>query len=170
MLMTIDICLNNIEKFNTNISHQWLYGKWHLQSIFIDALWQTQFISIWFWYPLFTGDQPSLWPVRGGVLLELWGWLPKYLPGSRWGGGAGSQDLWLGHTGWYHRQLQWSTPVVSTRFIKYRKGKVYGANMGPPGADRTRVAPMLAPWTLLSRYKDMAVTLPDSKDHRIDID
>ena len=32
--------------------------------------------------------------------------------------------------------------------------KIYGANMGPkwgpPGADRTQVGPMLAPWTLLS--------------------
>ena len=28
--------------------------------------------------------------------------------------------------------------------------KVYGANMGPSGADRTQVGPMLTPWTLLS--------------------
>ena len=28
--------------------------------------------------------------------------------------------------------------------------KVHGANMGPSGADRTQVGPMLAPWTLLS--------------------
>ena len=28
--------------------------------------------------------------------------------------------------------------------------KVHGAKMGPPGADRTQVGPMLAPWTLLS--------------------
>ena len=27
--------------------------------------------------------------------------------------------------------------------------KVHGANMGPPGADRTQVGPMLASWTLL---------------------
>ena len=29
-------------------------------------------------------------------------------------------------------------------------GKVLGGNMGPYGADRTQVGPMLAPWTLLS--------------------
>ena len=29
--------------------------------------------------------------------------------------------------------------------------KVHGAIMGPSGADRTQVGPMLAPWTLLSR-------------------
>ena len=28
--------------------------------------------------------------------------------------------------------------------------KVHGASMGPSGADRTQVGPMLAPWTLLS--------------------
>ena len=28
--------------------------------------------------------------------------------------------------------------------------KVHGTNMGPSGADRTQVGPMLAPWTLLS--------------------
>ena len=28
--------------------------------------------------------------------------------------------------------------------------KTHGANMDPPGADRTKVGPMLAPWTLLS--------------------
>ena len=28
--------------------------------------------------------------------------------------------------------------------------KIHGANMGPSGADRTQVDPMLAPWTLLS--------------------
>ena len=28
--------------------------------------------------------------------------------------------------------------------------KVHGVNMGPSGADRTQVGPMLAPWTLLS--------------------
>ena len=28
--------------------------------------------------------------------------------------------------------------------------KVHGANMGPSGADRTKVGPVLAPWTLLS--------------------
>ena len=31
--------------------------------------------------------------------------------------------------------------------------KVHGANMGPSGADRTQVGPMLAPWTLLSGQK-----------------
>ena len=31
----------------------------------------------------------------------------------------------------------------------YPDNKVYGANRGPPGADRTQVGPMLAPWTLL---------------------
>ena len=30
--------------------------------------------------------------------------------------------------------------------------KVHGTNMGPSGADRTQVGPMLAPWTLLSGY------------------
>ena len=30
--------------------------------------------------------------------------------------------------------------------------KVRGADMGPSGADRTQVGPMLAPWTLLSGY------------------
>ena len=28
--------------------------------------------------------------------------------------------------------------------------KVHGANMGPPGDDRTQVGPMLAPWALLA--------------------
>ena len=28
--------------------------------------------------------------------------------------------------------------------------KIHGANMGPSGANRTRVGPMLVPWTLLS--------------------
>ena len=32
----------------------------------------------------------------------------------------------------------------------YPDSKVHGANMGPSGADRTQVGPMLAPWTLLS--------------------
>ena len=38
-------------------------------------------------------------------------------------------------------------------FVRCKKGpdsKVHGANMGPSGADRTQVGPMLAPWTLLS--------------------
>ena len=30
--------------------------------------------------------------------------------------------------------------------------KVHGANMGPSGADRTQVGPMLAPWTSLSGF------------------
>ena len=37
---------------------------------------------------------------------------------------------------------------------KHRKdipdSKVHGTNMGPSGADRTQMGPMLAPWTLLS--------------------
>ena len=32
--------------------------------------------------------------------------------------------------------------------------KVYGANMGPPGADMTQLGPMLVPWTLLSGCTD----------------
>ena len=34
--------------------------------------------------------------------------------------------------------------------MAYPDSKVRGANMGPSGADRTQVGPMLAPWTLLS--------------------
>ena len=34
----------------------------------------------------------------------------------------------------------------------YLDSKVHGANMGPSGADRTQVGPMLSPWTLLSGY------------------
>ena len=34
----------------------------------------------------------------------------------------------------------------------YPDSKVHGANMGPSGADRTQMGPMLAPWTLLSGY------------------
>ena len=41
--------------------------------------------------------------------------------------------------------------------------KVHGANMGPSGADRTQVGPMLAPWTLLS---GCFVTLPGLHDWR----
>ena len=41
-------------------------------------------------------------------------------------------------------ELNWtaSKPPLTTRFM--------GPTWGPPGADRTQVAPMLAPWTLLS--------------------
>ena len=35
----------------------------------------------------------------------------------------------------------------------YPDSKVHGANMGPAGADRTQVGPMLVPWNLLSGYE-----------------
>ena len=34
-----------------------------------------------------------------------------------------------------------------------------GPTWGPPGADRTQVGPMLAPWTLLSRYRCLSARL-----------
>ena len=34
----------------------------------------------------------------------------------------------------------------------YSDSKVHGVSMGPPGADRSQVGPMLATWTLLSEY------------------
>ena len=39
-----------------------------------------------------------------------------------------------------------------TMLNAYLDSKVHGANMGPSGADRTQVGPMLAPWTLQSGY------------------
>ena len=36
------------------------------------------------------------------------------------------------------------------RIVHKPDSKVHGTNMGPSGADRTQVGPMLAPWTLLS--------------------
>ena len=38
----------------------------------------------------------------------------------------------------------------SLTIIAVPESKVHGANMGPSGADRTQVEPMLAPWTLSS--------------------
>ena len=35
--------------------------------------------------------------------------------------------------------------------ITYPDSKVYGSTWGTPGADRTQMGPMLAPWTLLYR-------------------
>ena len=43
------------------------------------------------------------------------------------------------------------TNLVSLTF-PFRDSKVHGANMGPSGADRAHVDPMLAPWTLLSGF------------------
>ena len=37
----------------------------------------------------------------------------------------------------------------------YPDSKVHGANMGPSGADRTQVGPMLASWTLISGYLEL---------------
>ena len=34
--------------------------------------------------------------------------------------------------------------------LNLRDSKIYVANVGPPGADRAQMGPMLAPWTLLS--------------------
>ena len=48
--------------------------------------------------------------------------------------------------GWYF--IQQASSKDWTLIIP--DNKVHGANMGPPGADRTQVGPMLAPWTLLS--------------------
>ena len=39
-----------------------------------------------------------------------------------------------------------------TLAVNYPVSKVHVANMGPSGADRTQVGPMLAPWILLSGY------------------
>ena len=41
-------------------------------------------------------------------------------------------------------------PNAMQRGDGHPDSKVHGANMGPSGADRTQVGPMLAPWTLLS--------------------
>ena len=40
--------------------------------------------------------------------------------------------------------IQWDVITLKTRFM--------GPTWGPPGADRTQVGPMLAPWILLSGY------------------
>ena len=43
----------------------------------------------------------------------------------------------------------------NTNLLNWEKcpdNKVHGATMGPSGADRTQVGPMLAPWTLLSGW------------------
>ena len=40
--------------------------------------------------------------------------------------------------------------VMMTVMIKIPNSKVHGANMGPPGADRTQVGPMLATLTMPS--------------------
>ena len=42
--------------------------------------------------------------------------------------------------------------------LHFPDSKVYGANMGPPGADRTQVGPMLAPWTLLSELIQVKIS------------
>ena len=45
------------------------------------------------------------------------------------------------------------------REILVPDSKVHGAYMGPPGADRTQLGPMLAPWSLLSGVLQVYVTL-----------
>ena len=40
--------------------------------------------------------------------------------------------------------------VIAWAMLAYPDSKVRGANMGPSGADRTQVSPMLAQRTLLS--------------------
>ena len=45
------------------------------------------------------------------------------------------------------------------RAILVPDSKVHGAYMGPPGADRTQLGPMLAPWSLLSGVLQVYVTL-----------
>ena len=63
-----------------------------------------------------------------------------------------------------HRKQQWQSSGSGALFILFSmmpKGdcirnkmipdsKFHGANMGPSGAERTQVGPMLVPWTLLS--------------------
>ena len=46
--------------------------------------------------------------------------------------------------------------------ISYPDSKVHGAYMGPSGADRAHVGPMLAPWTLLSGYLPHITLMPMS--------
>ena len=53
------------------------------------------------------------------------------------------------------KQGQWI--VYLTKTGPNPDNKVHGANMGPSGADRTQVGPMLAPWNLLSG-KTLVVT------------
>ena len=58
----------------------------------------------------------------------------------------------------YHVQQQFSVHLREKVYIVWSNGgmypnsKVHGANMGPSGADRIQVGPMLAPWTSLSGY------------------
>ena len=40
--------------------------------------------------------------------------------------------------------------LIENKRHNYPDSKIHGAYMGPPGADRTQVGPMLAPWSLLS--------------------
>ena len=56
--------------------------------------------------------------------------------------------------------------VITTTWQQQRKyfsnipdSKVHGTNMGPSGADRTQVSPMLAPWTLLSGIDYLIIAL-----------
>ena len=53
----------------------------------------------------------------------------------------------------------WTSPLTESSCMEQNwmpttpwvpNSKVHGANMGPSGADRTQVGPMLTPWTLLS--------------------
>ena len=48
---------------------------------------------------------------------------------------------------WYNILVLWTSDTEPITTESSRDSKVHGA---PPGADRTQVGPMLAPWTLLS--------------------
>ena len=57
-------------------------------------------------------------------------------------------------------QNQWNVAQIVSNGLPraqlhliYPDNNVHGANMGPSGADRTQMGPMLAPWTLLSGHR-----------------
>ena len=50
---------------------------------------------------------------------------------------------------------QLSASVDVAIFLRCFDSKVLGANMGPSGADRAQMGPILAPWTLLSGVTHM---------------
>ena len=49
----------------------------------------------------------------------------------------------------------WHGDHRGRQLVSIPDGKTYWANMGPPGADRTQVGPMLSPLTLLSGYSTL---------------
>ena len=76
---------------------------------------------------------------------------------SQWGQCAEMVSVSRCHRGFTVRSVRRATEVVT--WLCYRLtgeitqiARFTGPTWGPPGADRTQVGPMLAPWTLLSGY------------------